>query len=781
MRILIERYPAYPALVSRHVQRDPASAFRIAVTAQRIRKSGKRARLAVVHALGGGAAEHVRRIAELTSAEAVWLTLRPVSTGACILECGQEDYRFSLTVDLRLEHETLATVLRACGVERIHIHHLMGHGAELAQLVDDLGLPFDFTAHDYYTLCPQVTMSDEHGRYCNEPDEISCDRCIEKRPPRNGLVDISSWRTAHGWALLKADRVITPCAEGAARISRYHPEARVIAAEHPADAVCGLVRARGLEDGEHLRVALIGTQTIHKGYELLRDCAEAAKREDLPIDFTLIGSVEAAVQRDDDAFTATGRYEDAELAGHLERAAPHIVWFPTRVPETFSYTLSACLEAGLPVAAHDVGAFPERVGARPWSWIVPRETSAAEWVELFLRMRRENFLTGTGPPLPERRERARADFYPGEYLAGAGVPRGQRTAGRRSRAPITIAAAVATDPLGRIQACGYVRVVQPLTHPAVADTLRLSIRPARDLAAAEADVVLAQRVAIEDVESAERVVEACRRRGSRLVFETDDDLFHLPPEHPESEHYARITQGAKRLAKEADAIFTSTEPLRQKLLAWNRNVVVIPNLLDDRLWGPAEGPPLDPDAVRILYAGSVSHRDDLEFLGQAVRKLSRARREKLRIDVIGVTAEGADWHDSIAVPSAVALSYPRYVDWIRRRNVWHWGVAPLLDTPFNRSKSALKFLEYAALGLPSICSDMTVYRSVVRPGETGILAANDGDAWRDALEMALGDEALWRRLREGCRKTAEENTLAARARDVKAAWMGLAADCVGRT
>ena len=90
-----------------------------------------------------------------------------------VLECAAEDYRFSLSLDPIHEHETLATIIRACGVERIHIHHMMEHSAALWRVLQDTGLPFDFTIHDYYTICPQVTLSDEHGRYCGEPDEAA--------------------------------------------------------------------------------------------------------------------------------------------------------------------------------------------------------------------------------------------------------------------------------------------------------------------------------------------------------------------------------------------------------------------------------------------------------------------------------------------------------------------------------------------------------------------------------------------------------------------------------
>ena len=127
------------------------------------------------------------------------------------------------------------------------------------------------------------------------------------------------------------------------------------------------------------------------------------------------------------------------------------------------------------------------------------------------------------------------------------------------------------------------------------------------------------------------------------------------------------------------------------------------------------------------------------------------------------------------VPSHVAISYPRFVEWFRRQNHWHWGVAPLLDTPFNRSKSALKFLEYSSLGLASICSDVPVYREAVRPGETGLLVPNDPASWRDALDRAIGDEALWNRLRANCRPVARDNSISARADEIKAVWVSLVA------
>jgi hypothetical protein len=53
--------------------------------------------------------------------------------------------------------------------------------------------------------------------------------------------------------------------------------------------------------------------------------------------------------------------------------------------------------------------------------------------------------------------------------------------------------------------------------------------------------------------------------------------------------------------------------------------------------------------------------------------------------------------------------------------VLHVGIAPLLDTPFNRSRSDVKFLEYAAHGVVPVLQRIIPYSDVVAHGKTGLL------------------------------------------------------------
>ncbi len=66
-------------------------------------------------------------------------------------------------------------------------------------------------------------------------------------------------------------------------------------------------------------------------------------------------------------------------------------------------------------------------------------------------------------------------------------------------------------------------------------------------------------------------------------------------------------------------------------------------------------------------------------------------------------------------------------------------IAPLIDNQFNRCKSAIKYLEYSALGVPGVYSRLSPYSSVVKHGENGFLASTleewetyPDDADRDA-------------------------------------------------
>ena len=59
----------------------------------------------------------------------------------------------------------------------------------------------------------------------------------------------------------------------------------------------------------------------------------------------------------------------ARLPRLLEWLQPDVAWFPAQWPETYSYTLSACLQAGLPVVAPASGGPVDLVDPSRTGWL----------------------------------------------------------------------------------------------------------------------------------------------------------------------------------------------------------------------------------------------------------------------------------------------------------------------------------------------------------------------------------------------------------------------------
>jgi glycosyltransferase involved in cell wall biosynthesis len=68
-------------------------------------------------------------------------------------------------------------------------------------------------------------------------------------------------------------------------------------------------------------------------------------------------------------------------------------------------------------------------------------------------------------------------------------------------------------------------------------------------------------------------------------------------------------------------------------------------------------------------------------------------------------------------------------------------IAPLRPHPFNRSKSNLRVLEAAILGIPVVASDYGPYAEFIDHGTTGLLARTDHD-WGRHLRALVEDEAM---------------------------------------
>lgn len=276
-----------------------------------------------------------------------------------------------------------------------------------------------------------------------------------------------------------------------------------------------------------------------------------------------------------------------------------------------------------------------------------------------------------------------------------------------------------------------IRLVAPLTALARAQGHELQLRSFHDCTRADlaaCDVLVVQR---GDSARVLRQQQIARLHGAAVVYEIDDLLTEIAP-HISNQAAVRARQAAlRRCMAQADAVSVATVRLGRELgLA---DAVLVPN--QAFALGDVPLPVADASQpVTLLFASS--DRLAADFIYPALRALAGAR-----VVVVGPPGEAFE-AEGIAVQRHPLMPRERFVGFARAL-VNPLAVIPLEDSRFAACKSAVKWFDYAEAGIPTLCSAVSPYLEVIEPGVTGALVKNDDQAWRGALQTAIGD-AAWR-------------------------------------
>lgn len=304
---------------------------------------------------------------------------------------------------------------------------------------------------------------------------------------------------------------------------------------------------------------------------------------------------------------------------------------------------------------------------------------------------------------------------------------------------------------------GYYRIRQPLGELANHGHETSCEMSRSDVKADGADIMVGQFIgghgirldsAITDVELVHRwwrrMVRECR-----LVYELDDDPFEVEPHNPYYSYYMNPVafDSIGHCIEVAHLVTVSTPALADRMLKYSPNVVVLQNRIDESLLSMQR-----PKRKRVVvgWAGSLSHQEDIKECAHGLRKT---------LDHNDVEAHfiGSDFRSLIGRPV-------RFTDWCSTTTDYYKlidfdiGLAPLRPTRFAETKSHIKALEYAALGIPVIASDAAPYRDFVIDGVTGFLVRHEHE-WGQRLRELVNDEAMRQEMGAKARELASEWTI----------------------
>lgn len=271
------------------------------------------------------------------------------------------------------------------------------------------------------------------------------------------------------------------------------------------------------------------------------------------------------------------------------------------------------------------------------------------------------------------------------------------------------------------------------------------------------DIVVFNRFYMKDISP---VVKAAREFGSKIVYEIDDLLFQIPRINPITQE-VREFNSVKPLMKEADLITCTTEELKKEIDKFTRNPgksVVIPNALHLPEW-PVR--PKKRSRLCVGFMGSMTHYGDIQVVLEAVEALQKEIDFDFETMGLAVGSTLDNFANNPNHPFVTAVlktvqrtsklkGYKNYA-WVNNEEFpktlaaldWDIGLCPLEDNAFNKSKSALKFYSYAAVGTASIATKWPPYKD-----EAILTVKNRFHDWYSNLKRLLTDDDYREKLAE---------------------------------
>ncbi len=238
--------------------------------------------------------------------------------------------------------------------------------------------------------------------------------------------------------------------------------------------------------------------------------------------------------------------------------------------------------------------------------------------------------------------------------------------------------------------------------------------------------------------------------GNKVIYDIDDAIYISPPQEV-NKPIRRLLKWRSKVAwtaKNAHKVTTANSYLAEWAHRLNPNVEWVPTTVDPNYHRPPLDKPSNERPI-IGWTGTFSTAPYLEIIREALVLLDKTHDFTFRV----ICNKDPDFSE---------LKSYEYLSWKEKTEIedlWPMdiGLMPLPDMHWIRGKLGFKAIQYSAIGIPSVVSDVGTSRDVVEDGKTGLLVPNTTEAWREALAKLLDDREMRARMGQAARGFVMDN------------------------
>jgi glycosyltransferase involved in cell wall biosynthesis len=240
--------------------------------------------------------------------------------------------------------------------------------------------------------------------------------------------------------------------------------------------------------------------------------------------------------------------------------------------------------------------------------------------------------------------------------------------------------------------------------------------------------------------------------GKKTVIDLDDA--------PSRTNNSVTLKNVEYMLRNVSVVTVGSRALFDYATGYSDNVYLIPSCVRLKYYRSLENRENAKDFICLGWIGNGKHykEDLISILREPLAEV--AKKSPIRLKLIGVCGE-KDLYAAFSGIPGLHLDFIDQIDWSDPGAVSgalqdvDIVLYPLLQNEFNKYKCGFKALEYMAMGVPVVSSDVAENREIVIEGENGFFAYGS-DEWRDALGQLVADASLRRRFGVNGRKLVEE-------------------------
>ncbi len=632
---------------------------------------------------------------------------------------------------------TVKNLLFKYQIELLHIRHLAWHSLKLPQIAKELFIPVVMSFHDFYCMCPTVNLIDNKGEYNpngvaqNGDNPLWSDETV--KPINEAL--LSEWQRRMNRSLSFCDYFITTSQSTkdilTKMLHKVNKSKNFTVIPHGRDFET-FVRPNFDDEKQKsgpLRVLLPGNITASKGAGLIISIKSLDLKNE--IEFHVLGTCLDELKP---IVKYHGKYQRTEFQKKVNAIKPDIAAVFSIWPETYCHTLTESWASGLPVLGLSYGAVEERIEQHRAGWLTKNDANQCFQMLIKLKNNREEI------------NKAKTKVL--EWQEGFGA---KNTVSKMTSNYALIYQNLMSPPFDvQNKKLG---LVMKGAYPEVPPTAYVRVVDWKDEFEAEfgveaqfthwtslltSSIAQFERFIIQRDAIPKYAVEWCinilKARDIPYIYEIDDDLINVPLSIDTNGEYKDYQEAFRLLITNAEKLYVTNESLKESLRGFNNNIFVRPNKIFEERWLNKSGEHIsiskNGEDFSILYYGSRTHQNDLEFLVNVIEKL-RKKGYLIQLYIVGCGDSDSEFVTRLIPPSS---RYDLFVEWlVKISSNFDLGAVPLLEDEFSVNKSYLKVIEMKKLNLEAICSDILPY-SELKGNIDGVTFVNNSEIeWEDAL------------------------------------------------